>query len=128
MGVITVRLEATRIGRKFPCLACGGRSNREPVLPFVYEDGEETGFVICEGCLCDANLASTMLDTAARRRDLVEPLAVLARDLSAVPSHAAWDAENRAEDRREAERRGVDYDAWVAWVALDAAVPVGGVS
>ncbi len=110
--MLEVKLKDGSLMRQW-CLVCGGQTDKDYVQARVYEDGENTGYVVCLECLGlspDDRVTRLRKYTQQLRAQAAE-MDAQADDLRAVPSHAEWAAANKAieEEFLRDEMQGTDW-------------------
>ena len=80
------------------CWVCGGSTNKDMVQARIYEDGENTHYVVCQACLAlsPTDRAAQLQRHAQELRELAAAMGTEAEALPPMPSHAEWTAANEA--------------------------------
>lgn len=121
--MIEVRLERVFYLTRRHCYLCGGSTNKDAVLPFVYDDGERLA-AVCDDCVRQEStdaLRARMTHFIEHLRADADHLEQLAATLPALPSleslrQARHDCEVDDEiaregvTRAEAERRVTEWE------------------
>ena len=97
--MLEVKLKDGSLMRQW-CLVCGGQTDKDYVQARVYENGEDTGYVVCLECLGlspDDRVALVRKYTQQLRARAAD-MDAQADDLRTVPSPAEWTAANDAID------------------------------
>jgi len=125
---VTVTLNHTNVYTRWPCLCCGGHTEKDSVLADVLEDGKWTEYVVCPWCLADPDLAGTIRKHAVRCRAQAESLEEIARNLPALPSLGDWGAAQvEADVKFLVEAEGWSHESALADIgARDYTVPYKG--